>query len=264
MRWRALLMTRPARQRHVALLFAGIPVRCPLQCGIYTEEPEAMVALDTKDIAESSRPLKVERAYDELKHLIVTLRLAPGAHIDEKELMATLNIGRTPLREAVLRLAHERLIVHSPRRGAWISQLSITDLQQMLEARTMIDAIVARRAAERIMTEDVEALEALLETAHQILEEQDSEDLVNVDFRFHSRIAHCCGNSYFAAFSDRVNSAMLRYWHLSSRNSQTLPTWEGNHRELLRAIASGDPDIAELQARRHVNGLRELLRGLLA
>lgn len=222
-----------------------------------------MVAVDTKVVAAPARPLKVERAYDELKRMIVTLSLAPGTHIDERELISTLDIGRTPLREAVLRLSHERLIVHSPRRGAWVSELSITDLQQMLEARTMVDAMIARRAAERITAGDIASLESMLATAHAAVEAHDSEDLVNLDFRFHARIAQACGNSYFAAFSEQVNSAMLRYWHLSSRNAQTLPTWERNHHELLRAMASGDPDIAEIQARKHVLGLRDLLRGLL-
>lgn len=222
-----------------------------------------MVVIDTNEVAETAPPLKVERAYEELKRLIVTLRLAPGAHIDERELMATLHIGRTPLREAVLRLVHERLIVHAPRRGAWVSQLSIIDLQQMLEARVMLEALVARRAAERVTEIDIDRLRDMLAMAHMAVEEQNSVDLVNLDFRFHSYIAQCCGNVYFAAFSEQVNSAMIRYWHLSSRNVQTLPTWESNHQELLGAIASGDPDLAEEQARRHVFGLRELLRDLL-
>ena len=222
-----------------------------------------MTELDTKEATKTTRPLKVERAYDELKGMIITLCLAPGAHIDERELMMTLDIGRTPLREAMLRLAHERLIVHTPRRGAWVSELSITDLQQMLEARTMIDTLIARRAAERVTAGDIEELETLLASAHQVVEANNSIDLVNLDFQFHARIADSCGNSYFAAFSKQVNSAMLRYWHLSSRNSQTIPTWEGNHRTLMQAVASGDPDIAESQAKLHVIGLRDLLRGLL-
>jgi DNA-binding GntR family transcriptional regulator len=222
-----------------------------------------MVAIDTHRVPDSTRPLKVERAYEELKRMITTLSLEPGTHIDERELMATLGIGRTPLREAILRLAHERLIIHTPRRGAWVSDLSITDLQQMLEARTMIDTLIARRAAERATVSDIQRLEAMLTTAHHAVEANNSADLVELDFRFHAGIAQCCGNTYFAAFSEQVNSAMLRYWHLSSRNSQTIPTWEGNHRILLQAIASGDPDRAESQARLHVLGLRDLLRGLL-
>jgi DNA-binding FadR family transcriptional regulator len=56
---------------------------------------------------------------------------------------------------------------------------------------------------------------------------------------------------------------MLRYWHLSSRNAATLPSWKSNHQELVHAIASGDPNLAEEQARRHVCGLRDLLRDQL-
>ena len=217
------------------------------------------------DISEAESPpqLKVERAYDELKRLIITLTLAPGEHIDERELMATLGIGRTPLREAVMRLVHERLIMHAPRRGAWVSPLSITDLRQMLDARVTLETHIACRAAERVTERDIATLHEMLDLASRAVDEHNSEGVVDLDFQLHRYIARCSANSYFAAFSEQLNSAMLRYWHLSSRNVQTLPTWGQNHHELVQAIASGDPNLAEEQARRHVLGLRELVRDLI-
>lgn len=212
---------------------------------------------------QATRPLKVERAYEELKRLIVTLRLTPGTHIDERDLMTRLEIGRTPLREAVLRLTHERLIVHSPRRGAWVSELSITDLQQMLDARLPIEPLVARRAAERVTDADIETLADLLAQASAALEIEDIEELVNVDLQFHSHIAKCSGNVYFAAFSQQINTSMLRYWHVSSQHAQTLPTWLDNHHDLLQAITSGDPDRAAQYAFNHIVVFRERMRNLI-
>ena len=212
---------------------------------------------------EITTPLKVDQAYDELKRRIITLQLEPGAHIDERELMAALGVGRTPLREAILRLVHERLIVHSPRRGAWVSPLSITDLRQMIEARITLESLVARRAAERVTEQDVETLCAILEEAKRSLDQQNIEVVVDLDLQLHSYIGQCSGNEYIANFTRQINAAMLRYWHLSSRNAATLPTWGSNHQDLVRAIASGDPDRAEEQARRHVFGLRDHLRDLL-
>ncbi len=221
-----------------------------------------MIAINK--VAETTAPLKVDRAYEELRRLIITLQLAPGAHIDERVLMATFDIGRTPLRAAVQRLVHERLIVYTPRRGAWVSPLSIIDLRQMLEARLELEALIARRMAERITESDMATLCGMLEAARTAICEQNSEELVALDFKFHAFIAQCSGNVYFATFSEQINSTMLRYWHLSSRNVETLPSWETNHQELVRAIASGNPDLAEEQARHHVLGLRELLRDLLS
>ena len=219
--------------------------------------------VEVNEVADSPPQLKVERAYEGLKRLIVTLELAPGSYVDERAVMAKLEIGRTPLREAVMRLVSERLIVHTPRRGAWISTLSITELQQMLEARSYLDALIARRAAERITEADVTVLNRMLEAARQAVEERKSVELVDLDFQLHRYIAGCAGNVYLAAFSEQVNSAMLRYWHLASRNDLTIPSWANRHQDLVDAIVSGDPDRAEAQAQAHVTHLRGNLRDLL-
>lgn len=219
--------------------------------------------IDTVIAGKNQPVLKVDRAYEELRRLIITLQLEPGTHVDEREIMERFDIGRTPLREAILRLVHERLVVHTPRRGVWVSPLSLTELRQMLESRATLESAVARLAAERISDDGIATLWGMLESAHAVLGDGDSEQLVNLDFRLHSFIAESSGNDYLASFAKQINSSMLRYWHLSSRNSVTLPTWDANHEELVRAIASGDPDLAEAQARRHVDGLRELLRDVL-
>ncbi len=224
---------------------------------------EDLDILEVVQQVKTSPMLKVDRAYEELRRQIITLQLEPGAHVDEREIMERFDIGRTPLREAILRLVHERLIVHTPRRGVWVSPLSLTELRQMLESRAVLESAVARLAAERMNAEHVAALWGMLEQAHTVLGDGDSEQLVNLDFRLHSYIAECSGNDYLASFANQINSSMIRYWHLSARNTVTLPTWDANHEELVRAIASGDADLAETQARRHVDGLRELLRDVL-
>lgn len=219
--------------------------------------------IEINELPESPPRLKVDRAYEELRRLIITLKLAPGSYIDERELMTKFGIGRTPLREAVMRLVQERLIVHTPRRGAWVSSLSITDLQQMLEARATMDALIMRRAAERVTDADIATLHGMLDAARAMVATQNNEEVVEIDFQLHSYIAQCSGNVYFAAFSEQVNSAMLRYWHLASRNDQTLPSWANRHQDLVSAIVSGDPERAEEQARQHVEQLKGNLRDLL-
>jgi DNA-binding GntR family transcriptional regulator len=212
----------------------------------------------------ASPPLKVQIAYEELKRRILTLELLPGTPIDEKALTSDLEIGRTPLREAVLRLSHERLIEHSPRRGAWVSELSFTQLQQMLDARWFIEPLVTRRATERATDGEIDELTALLSNAPVGSEDVMARELVQIDLEFHSRIADMNANSYFADFSRQINVAMLRYWHMSSRHVDTLPTWLDNHRLILSSIAARDPDRAEQQARDHIAGFRQRLQELLA
>lgn len=219
---------------------------------------------ESTPVTESTSGLKVDRAYQRLKRMIVTLQLEPGTNVDERELMSKLEIGRTPLREAVARLVSERLILHTPRKGAWVSPLSITDLQQMLEARAALDAIIARRAASLVTDDDRGELQRFIEEASRSpFDLEHNVELVELDFALHSRIAKIAGNSYLASFSDQVNSTMLRYWHLAGRSDQALATWSGRHTDLIEAITSGDQDWAEAAARKHVSQLRDNLRNVL-
>lgn len=219
---------------------------------------------ESTTVTEPTGGLKVDRAYQQLKRMIVTLELDPGANIDERELMARLEIGRTPLREAVARLVSERLILHTPRKGAWVSPLSITDLQQMLEARAALDALIARRAAAAATEEDrVELQKFVDEALKSPFDLEHNAEIVALDFALHQRIARIAGNTYLESFSNQVNSAMLRYWHLAGRADQTLATWSARHIDLIEAITSGDPDWAEAAARKHVTQLRDNLRNVL-
>jgi DNA-binding GntR family transcriptional regulator len=219
---------------------------------------------ESTTVTESTSGLKVDRAYQQLKRMIVTLELEPGANIDERELMLRLEVGRTPLREAVARLVSERLIVHTPRKGAWVSSLSLTDLQQMLDARGALDALIARRAATFSTEEDRLELQKFIEEAAQSpFDLAHNVELVELDFALHARVAKMACNSYLASFSDQVNSAMLRYWHLAGRSDQVRSTWSGRHTDLIDAITSGDPDWAEAAARKHVAQLRDNLRNVL-
>src|SRR5213593_57100 len=94
--------------------------------------------------------------------MIVSLELRPGAVIDERGLMERLGIGRTPTREALRRLAQERLVEVYPRRGMFVTSVEIRDLARLSEVRTVLESQAARLAAERATDQDRARLEALL------------------------------------------------------------------------------------------------------
>lgn len=102
-----------------------------------------------------SKPRKADEAYGWLKDLILTGDLIPGEMLDERHLMELLEIGRTPLREAIQRLAHERLVSIAPRKGSWVTDLSISDLQELIGARELVEPAVAASAASRVTPDDI-------------------------------------------------------------------------------------------------------------
>src|ERR1700735_4578935 len=109
-----------------------------------------MTTATTRRDPPGSRELLADRAYAELRDRIVTLGIAPGAPIDEDQLGSELGIGRTPVREAIKRLALENLVTVFPRRGTFASEINITDLADISDVRTQLEGHAALRAAQRI------------------------------------------------------------------------------------------------------------------
>src|SRR5918992_3046690 len=106
--------------------------------------------------------LVAERAYAELRDRIVTLHLAPGTVLREDALMSELGIGRTPLREAVKRLALENLVDVQPRRGTFVTAIEAADIQNITEVRAELEGYAAELAALRLDPESHAAAEQLL------------------------------------------------------------------------------------------------------
>ena len=109
-------------------------------------EDSGVTTLDGKDV----QPLSLsQKAYELIRRRIVDLELLPGAILDEGRLQSELGVGRTPIREALLRLSMERLVTIVPRRGIFVAEIGITDLQQIFEVRILLEAQAARLAARR-------------------------------------------------------------------------------------------------------------------
>lgn len=213
--------------------------------------------------ASIPRPLKTQSAYDMLKRMIITLELPPGTTLDERELMERFGIGRTPIREAMLRLSHEGIIVHTPRRGVRVSDLSILDLQEMFEARTCIEPLITCRATERATAADLRLLDSLLEQAEAAVVCDDVATTVERDYEFHMAVAAISRNRYYAATAQQVYTSMLRYWHMSFAGVNDFQSSFGHHRLLLDAIASGNPDLAHNRALEHIDIFRDRMGDLV-
>ncbi|MEA2428956.1 MAG: hypothetical protein QOF37_2584, partial [Thermoleophilaceae bacterium] len=104
--------------------------------------------------------LMADRAYSELRDRIISLGIAPGAPINEDALGVELDMGRTPVREAIKRLALENLVTVFPRRGTFASEINITDLAAISDVRVQLEGHAARRAAERLTPEQRDQLDA--------------------------------------------------------------------------------------------------------
>ena len=203
-----------------------------------------------------------DRAYHAIREMIVSLELRPGAVIDERALMERLGIGRTPTREALRRLAQERLVEVYPRRGMFVTSVEIRDLASLAEVRSVLESSAARLAAERATDDDRDAVAALLhELDHHT--ELDQRELMALDERIHRQLYRCAHNQFLEDSLEQYYVLALRIWYLALDQARELEQAVLDHREILEAIRDGEADRAEDVMRRHVLEFEDAMRRVL-
>ena len=211
----------------------------------------------TRDGAESL----ADQAYFSIRELIVTLELAPGSVVSESALMQRLNMGRTPIREAMRTLAHEHLIEVYPRRGAFVAGIDTRDLTALSELRALLEPEAAKLAAERSTQADrLETLALIAELDHL---SPTPRDLIQLDQRIHHHIYKCTHNSYLEQMCERQYMHALRIWFLALDRIENLAEAILEHRALLEAISSGDSKKAAKEMSVHINGFEASLRKVI-
>jgi DNA-binding GntR family transcriptional regulator len=207
--------------------------------------------------------LMADRAYAEMRDRIVTLRIPPGSPIDEDALGKELEMGRTPVREAIKRLSLENLVTVFPRRGTFASEINITDLAQIADVRVQLERHAAYRAAERIAPAQREQLEGLLAELASTDDDADPRELVQLDTRVHRFVYQCADNPYLEETLDRYLNLSLRIWHLVIDRLPHLSARVHEHSELLAAIRDGDAARARQIAGDHVITFEREIRTVL-
>lgn len=212
-------------------------------------------------MSASGRTL-AEHAYLELRERIIDMRLPPGSALDEDALMRELGVGRTPMREAVKRLESDRMLTVYPRRGTIVSDVNIRDLRAISDARRVLEAFAARKAAEHVTDEDRATLRACL----QDLERSDgasNQASMALDERIHRTVYAIMRNSYVEATLIQYFSLSQRMWNFVLSGLAPITGNVHEHAELLRAIHDGDPDRAARLAEEHVTHFEDLVRSAL-
>jgi len=199
----------------------------------------------------------VEQVADALRTAIVSGSLSPGQRLSVPEVARRLGVSRTPAREAMLILERDGLIASRPRLGAEVVRYADADLHEMLDLREALDAMAARRAAERMPAADKAALQQLLVDEKAALAAGELDRHVAIDVELHRRIALGAGNGRLA----RALTDLERQSQLLMRSTAGAPGFSGpatlrDHGAIVAAIVAGDADTAERAARSHVARIR--------
>ncbi|NBE51931.1 GntR family transcriptional regulator [Streptomyces boluensis] len=203
-----------------------------------------------------------ERAYRAIRDRLVMLEIRPGAPINEDQLMQSLGVGRTPVREALKRLQYERLITTYPRRGTFATEVNITDLAHISEVRQELEPLAAAQAARRATAADRAALTAALREL-SATEQRDAAELMRLDLQVHRAIYAATHNPYLEDTLVRHDNLATRIWCLFIDRLSDMAGHVEEHGPLIEAVVAGEAEEAARLARSHVEGFERAIRNAI-
>jgi DNA-binding GntR family transcriptional regulator len=212
----------------------------------------------------------VLRVYRYIKEKILSLEFPPGMNL-AKINFDHLAVSRTPVREALLRLAHEGLVTLHQNRGAWVSEVTLTDVRQFFEALDVAQRMVTRLAAIRAHPSAYPVFRRYADEFDACRDAGDVSGMYEANFKFHRAIAEACGNVFIAAHYVKLLSMGMRVSHLSltyerdsrGKGTRGLENISDEHHQMLAHIMACDPEKAEQVARDHTVHGRERVLGYL-
>ncbi len=204
-----------------------------------------------------------ERAYRILRQKIVRLELKPGTVLDESGLVRDLGMSRTPIREALQRLGHQKLVAILPRQGMLVPEITVDDIQQVYEFRGLIEACAARLAAERITPDDLARLREVHSAIEQAIEREDPLAFADQDERFHRLLAAGARNELLEETFDRTYALSLRLWFYFFQRRETLKETAHEHRAILDALEARRPEASEQAMRAHIANVQARVKAVL-
>jgi DNA-binding GntR family transcriptional regulator len=205
-----------------------------------------------------------DRAYLALRDRLTTLQIKPGEPIDDSRVASELEVGRTPVREALKRLEDDRLVISYPRRGTFATGVEITDLAYINEIRVLMEPLAARRAAERATAGERAAIGDLL-TRFGAIDDlpADPTDLMRLDMTVHRTIYRAAGNPHLEDVLVRYHNLVTRIFCLFLERLTNVAEHINEHSAILTAIIDGDGDTAAELTLGHINGFEHGVREVI-
>ena len=207
--------------------------------------------------------------YQDLRHQIISMEIAPGADLDEQQLVKKFGVSRTPVREALIRLSAEGLVEIRKNRGATVTSLDLLTLQSIFEAGDLIEKAYMRLACLRRTDNDLSEINAIRKTFDADLKRKDISAMVDSNSRFHLRIAEAARNKYFVESYRRIladHERIAQFWYshnLQQPDESVNKKMSEQHLGLFEALKDRDIKKAEQVSMDHANLCKQGVRTTL-
>lgn len=216
---------------------------------------------DAVPTAAGPKGTQAQRAYDALRRRIIRCELAPGRTFTEASVAEELGIGRTPVREALARLARDGFVVVAPRAGCRVAAITLGDVMELFELREPLEAKAAELAATRIDEAGLAELQRLTDVpfVEDAGDEAGLADFLGANTAFHAALAGFAGNGRLAATLDGIADQLERLHWLGVPTSPRVNDLLGEHHEMIAALAARDGERAAALAVRHCRTSRQVV-----
>lgn len=217
----------------------------------------------TKQKAGGTQSL-TEAIYAQLRQEILRCSLRPGTDLSEAELAVRFGVSKTPVREALAALRLDGLIRTFPRRGYQVSPITLGDITELFDVRTILEAGAVELAVRRITREELDELERLAEASYDPQAEPTIGYFIDANRDFHLAIARASGNSRLVDLIERQIDQLERFFYLGATLRDVNAETNSEHHQIVEILATREPEAARATIIRHNNATRQGLLMALA
>jgi DNA-binding GntR family transcriptional regulator len=200
-----------------------------------------------------------EVAYARLKEALITLVYKPGEYINLAQLMERMELGRTPLHQALHRLSTEGLIQIIPRKGAMAAPLSIDDALELIEVRMVNETLCMQLAAKKINATELRALESAVIAFEKAAAKRDLVEMMTTDRLIHEKIATAAHNAMLKDILDVLHARSQRFWAMSFSTTGHIAEVINEHQAILSALKEQDAEAGVSAIKKHIDSFRDSL-----
>lgn len=225
-----------------------------------------MTVEEMRTVPERRRGSGVKLVYDMLRDEILGLELSPGSPIDEVQLAEKFGMSRTPIREALVRLAGEGLVETLPNRSTMVSNIDFLNLHTFFDAITLMYRVTTRLAARNHQPEDLERIRGFADDFAVAVKAKDALGMISTNRDFHAAIAEAGRNPYFTSLCLRLldeGRRILRLYYQSYDDRLPLQ-YVDEHEVMVAAIAARDVELADRIAKQHADQIVRQIQQLFA
>jgi DNA-binding GntR family transcriptional regulator len=219
--------------------------------------------LATPQTRENAGESLQRQAYDRLEEMIVTMELPAGAAVSEATLAKQLGMSRTPVREALQRLAREGLVRVLPRRGLLVTELDVGKQLRMLEVRRVIERLLSERAASRRNTQQASAFRAVAAEFEAAGKAEDEALFTRADRTFNRLLTEAAHNEFATEAASLMQGHSRRFWFVHQRGRSSVKEASALHSAIATAIADGNATAAGHASDRLLNHVEAFTRATL-